>query len=881
MALQEMEEWQTKNRLKMSGSIHRHHHKMSRKQKQKQHVGELAVKPKGIDASVVKTLVNEYDLPRHRAANAASEVGTSHAGGRKILGGGRNKRESGGCIRALLSPGINNRDLHPRHDRNEDDEDNTNNNNNVRSSGNIGELAIKPVSIPVPVPKAGSEQFPFGAPQYTFETSSGNSHTKKKKFGLFRRGGGCDGSFGGRRDGSAGAGDKITAQQQSGQPIVFDDPIYRPNNPGGLATDVDVSMDSLPTFTPEPTPPMGNPGTSGSSTTYLPTSNNKDKIFTPVFPKTMNSSSGDGGINKDSSRTKNNGNKRRDGRVDPPAFDADFDSALGSLSSSSSSRPGLVAASSSSSTGHTTGSGGQSSVLSAAGSASTRSTSRSRSSSRPPVAEQRRAAEEKSRRLQQQQQWGGVGRASNTSFYDKPQQQQQQQTRSLKNAPNIPPRPATRKKVNTTKITARAAGSSLAWTNGTENRLTRRSSGNTESTGPTSQTSSAQAQTTLSESPKPSPPETVNFPCVAADDNLPVDEAAASAILETTANSFFDQSVASTNSLGHQGGLNPSEMATNFFAQSRSVSPRKDRPSGTPSSSARSAKSRSSSRGRARESVTAKSSGSGTRTGRSRSRSRRRRHRSKSRDGGASVTSSMSIDEESEFLDCLADHFPADVRTRDYELSKNSAKNARLLIDEQVRKIRAEREATAKRIAAVTESLRENSHKSRHVQGAAALTTGMSTGQQANARSDQRTRTVPPAGTSSSNCEKPGSHRSGGRCGHVAASLDAAAKALSLSEPFDEGPSGLSGELTNLSSEEAYVRGYGRVDPQSELHAFPRDEEDNNFCTIGEIMANGSSTTKQQQPTDGSRRPQTPQKDLIGKTPRRSPQSVSEWPTDF
>ena len=54
-------------------------HKMHKKKQQlqyqqeqeQQHVGELATKPKGIDEAVARTLVNEYDLPRHRAANAA------------------------------------------------------------------------------------------------------------------------------------------------------------------------------------------------------------------------------------------------------------------------------------------------------------------------------------------------------------------------------------------------------------------------------------------------------------------------------------------------------------------------------------------------------------------------------------------------------------------------------------------------------------------------------------------------------------------------------------------------------------------------------------------------------------------------------------------
>ena len=188
------------------------------------------------------------------------------------------------------------------------------------------------------------------------------------------------------------------------------------------------------------------------------------------------------------------------------------------------------------------------------------------------------------------------------------------------------------------------------------------------------------------------------------------------------------------------------------------------------------------------------------------------------------MASSLSIDEESQFLDYLADHFPPDVRTRDYELSKNSAGNARLLIDNQIRKIRQEREAS-----------------------------------------------------SSDHYDKPGSYCSRDSSNPVAASLDAAAKALSLSEPYDEGPS-----LTpsTLSSEEAYVRGYGRADHQSELHAFPRDEEEESFHAIGEIMLNGSFISQQQQQqqhTGSSGQSQTPRKDLISKTPSRSPHSVSEW----
>mmetsp|Transcript_29123 Transcript_29123/g.64183 ORF Transcript_29123/g.64183 Transcript_29123/m.64183 type:complete len:371 (+) Transcript_29123:357-1469(+) len=369
---------------------------------------------------------------------------------------------------------------------------------------------------------------------------------------------------------------------------------------------------------------------------------------------------------------------------------------------------------------------------------------------------------------------------------------------------------------------------------------------------------------TSSGSPKP-PPQAV---CVVAANEA--DEDAANNILEMTADSFFDQSPASANTAARPRGPDPSELATTFFARSRSVSPSKRRPPATSSSSSRKSTGRSQSRGRSGGSTTKRSSG---RQGRSQSRSRSRRHRSKSRDGGASVSSSLSIDEESQFLDCLADHFPPDVRTRDYKLSKNSAGNARLLIDSQVRKIRQERIATAQSAAAVTERLRQLSHQPRHVHGAGATATRTSLEQ----RSASRPGVSRPAASSSDHYDKQGSYGSRDGSNPVAASLDAAARALSLSEPFDEGPSGTS---SILSSEEAYVRGYERADHQSELHAFPRDDdEEDSFHAIGEIMSNGSSISKQQQQqhTGSTGQSQTPHKNLISKTPSLSPHSVSEW----
>mmetsp|Transcript_21101 Transcript_21101/g.45574 ORF Transcript_21101/g.45574 Transcript_21101/m.45574 type:complete len:364 (-) Transcript_21101:167-1258(-) len=157
---------------------HQEHQQQEQEQEQQQHVGELATKPKGIDEAVAKTLINECDLPRHRAANAATETGSSRRMGLGSVGGGG----GGGCIRSLLSPGINNRDLQQHRNHHGQDEQSTrtsnsttgtSNSNNGNSRSNIGELAVKPVSVPVP--KAGTEEFPFGAPQYTFETSHGSS----------------------------------------------------------------------------------------------------------------------------------------------------------------------------------------------------------------------------------------------------------------------------------------------------------------------------------------------------------------------------------------------------------------------------------------------------------------------------------------------------------------------------------------------------------------------------------------------------------------------------------------------------------------------------------------------------------------------------------
>lgn len=165
---------------------------------------------------------------------------------------------------------------------------------------------------------------------------------------------------------------------------------------------------------------------------------------------------------------------------------------------------------------------------------------------------------------------------------------------------------------------------------------------------------------------------------------------------------------------------NPEVLPPAVYTRSRSISPRKARlqmapPTATSSTTAHYVASsrRSQSQGRSSSGTSTSVSSSidarSRASSRSRSSRRSRRHRSKSRNRSdataASLASAMvAAEEESQFLDSLANHFPSNAaQMREYVPSTKSLENARMIkgledarimIDRQVQKIR-ERETNS------------------------------------------------------------------------------------------------------------------------------------------------------------------------------------------
>mmetsp|Transcript_14244 Transcript_14244/g.40882 ORF Transcript_14244/g.40882 Transcript_14244/m.40882 type:complete len:578 (-) Transcript_14244:60-1793(-) len=318
-------------------------------------------------------------------------------------------------------------------------------------------------------------------------------------------------------------------------------------------------------------------------------------------------------------------------------------------------------------------------------------------------------------------------------------------------------------------------------------------------------------------------------------------------ILNSTADAFFAS--AEPSAVRSAERHNPEEMASDFYTRSRSVSPRKARsqmappPTSSSSNPSKSARARSQSHGRSggssiSGSIESSISSSRRSTSRSRSHSRSRassrsrRHRSKSRDGrdGTSVVSVMSVEEESQFLDSLANHFPPDLRTREYNPSSKSLENARMIIDRQVHKIQEDLEHETS-VAPVRPQQLASAPIKR----------------------------LPPRPTTSP-------AKSGSSYG---ASLDAAATAHTVGGRSG-GPSSV---ISNLSfSEEAYTHGLGRnqADRGRRSMSAHEDEEEDDFSAFGAIMSSDGSLPSR-------RRNETPRKATSGNGLRGSPDSVANF----